>query len=122
MHKQEERSTVMIDKEEWKIERIFCGMPNLLKYFQGLERNIKGFRRNFDFPQYTKERLQKKYATLLETARSLTGRELQIICYLRKVSCVHDKWVYHTLAALYEMECAFKNDVCGENIYENIFK
>ena len=107
-------------EKKWTIDEIFCGMPLLKAYFKELERTIKTFRKRKDNPQLTRELLERKKDVLLQTAQSLTRIELKIVYYLRSLTCVKMRRLFHTLQDFYRAECRLKNAGTGENAYFDI--
>ena len=67
----------------YTIDELFCGMPNLKRYFRALERESVRAELGLHRKGKSKEEVEKKKAELLAVAKTLTSAELQLLYHIR---------------------------------------
>ncbi len=102
------------------LEELFCGMPQLLAYFNQLKSYCAHFRRNKSFPSLTKERMLEMYQELLNTAKSINITDIHILYYFHHITGFRAYTIRDALRKIYRAECAFKNECLGKTVFFDI--
>ena len=95
-----------------EIEEKFACMPELVRYFQGLERKIRYYNRyQWKEEGVTKEKLLKKYEALTALVKEVDGVDLQILFYLRSLKGGGRFSMLKVLKERYQAECNYYNEL-----------
>ena len=94
-----------------KTEKMFACMPELVRYFQGLERKIRYYNRYIWEEGVTKEKLLKKYEALTALVKEVDGVDLQILFYLRSLKGGGRFSMLKVLKERYQAECNYYNEL-----------
>lgn len=98
---------------------IVAGVPALKQYFEKIEKTVGGLSSRY------KERarlLLEMRDEMLKILQTLTAKEVKIIYYLRTLSGISVWEVFQFLRTLSGKECAFKNEVLGEEKYYDVMR
>ena len=88
-------------KKELSIDELFCGMPNLRRYFKMTEESLRKRITVSDAEELLQNRREKN-EQLLEIAKDLKIADLQAIYYLRKLFKLRRLDMYRILKKAYE--------------------
>ena len=94
-----------------EIEEKFACMPELVKYFKGLEKKIRYYNRYIWGEGVTKERLLQKQKALTEFVKQIDGGDLQILFYLRFIKVGGKYKMLKVLKERYQAECNYCNEL-----------
>ena len=94
-----------------EIAEKFACMPELVKYFKGLEKKIRYYNRYIWEEGVTKERLLQKQKTLMEFVKEIDGGDLQILFYLRFIKVGGKYKMLKVLKERYQAECNYCNEL-----------
>ena len=103
-------------------EKLLQEFPEILEYLKKIDdtlQRLSDFRKKNR--QY-KKLLQEKKNALLHLLHTVTVRELEILYYLRSLSSIGTYRAFLILRDFYEKECAFKNEVLGEEKYYDFMR
>ncbi len=98
-------------------EQLLREFPEIMQYIEKIDDTIQclsDFRKK---SKRYKELLREKKNALLQVFHTVTVRELQILYYLRSLSSIGTYRAFLILREFYNKECAFKNEVLGEEKY-----
>ncbi|MBQ8284054.1 MAG: hypothetical protein IJX75_03070 [Clostridia bacterium] len=107
-----------VGEPERGISELFFAVPQLKKSFLNMENRIKYFRKQ-PKRDTTKEDLERKMELLLQTAKTLNGRDIRIIYYIRNIDSLGERKMLEMLEKLYQAEEKFKAEWNGENEWKD---
>ena len=96
-----------------KIEEIFGKIPSLLAFFKDYQREQVRAKNGIFREGVTEEAVAARNEALLQVAQSITGKEVQLLYYLRNTDGVDIDVLLRTIKKAYHAQCTFKNELDG---------
>ncbi len=100
--------------KELQLEELFCGMPELLEYFQDTKNTLRYFHLTTYKNVTTKKEFEEFRENLLQTAKELRVKDLACIFYLRHIDGINITGVIRTLRKRYEAQISFQKQITGK--------
>lgn len=111
-----------IKQDEMRVGELFKGIPDFVRVFQEIEREIKRYNCYRWNKNTTKEKLIYKYEELLSLAKNLQYKDLILLYCLRKVKGKNMFELLQRAIQMYEAHCDFYNALHGEEKYIDILR
>ena len=100
--------------KELQLEELFCGMPELLEYFQETKKTLRYFHLTTYKRVTTKKEFQDFHEKLLQTAKELQAKDLACIFYLQHIDGINMSDIIRTLQKRYEAQISFQKQITGK--------
>ncbi len=88
-------------KKSLTAKEIFCGMPRLQMYFEGVDRKIK-LLKNDPEKKEEYERLKKRRKELIDEAKYIKIEDYELMFYARRLRYLPAHYIKRSLAKLYK--------------------
>ncbi len=101
--------------KELKIDELFCGMPELFQYFQGVKKTIRAFHLTNYKNLTTKEEFEQFHEKLLQTAQGLRIKDLVCVFFLRNIDGINLTEILRILHKRYQEQLTFQKMIKGDD-------
>ena len=105
-----------------EIEGMFPSIPEMVRIFQGYEREIRYYNRYDWCETTTKEKLIEKRDIFLDIVKKLDNVDLLILFYIKNTDGLGKLRMMKILRDMYNAQCKFKNALCGRNEHIDILE